>query len=126
MLASCHETTFVSRQRLGKHVPAATDTHATIEVLLETVFSTRSVRRGYKEETVSPESVLLESVKKRDRRKDAVGRESPFRCALSLEAEDKPSLEAVTRPILVKTLRAGKDLACAVVNCRACKSAMAL
>jgi hypothetical protein len=25
------ETTFVSRQRLGKHVPAATDTHATIE-----------------------------------------------------------------------------------------------
>jgi hypothetical protein len=38
-----------SRQRLGKHVPAATNTHATIEVLLETVFSTRSVQRGYKE-----------------------------------------------------------------------------
>jgi hypothetical protein len=29
-------------QRLGKHVPAVTDTHATIEILLETVFSTRS------------------------------------------------------------------------------------
>jgi hypothetical protein len=29
----------VSRQRLGKHVPAATHTHATIEVLFET-FST--------------------------------------------------------------------------------------
>jgi hypothetical protein len=28
----------VSRQRFGKHVPAATDTHATREVLLETVF----------------------------------------------------------------------------------------
>jgi hypothetical protein len=40
----------VSRQRFGKHVPAVTDTHATIEVLLETVFSTRSMQRGYKEE----------------------------------------------------------------------------
>jgi hypothetical protein len=29
----------VCRQRLGKHVPAATDTHATIEVLLEAGFS---------------------------------------------------------------------------------------
>jgi hypothetical protein len=42
------ETTFVSRQRLGKQFLAATDTHATIQVLLETVFSTRSVQRGYK------------------------------------------------------------------------------
>jgi hypothetical protein len=33
----------VSRQQLGKHVPEVTDTHATVEVLLETVFSTRSV-----------------------------------------------------------------------------------
>jgi hypothetical protein len=40
--------TFVSRQRLGKNVPATTDTHVTIEVLLETVFSTRSVQRGYR------------------------------------------------------------------------------
>jgi hypothetical protein len=39
----------ICRQRLGKHVPAATDTHATIQILLETVFSTRSVQRGYKE-----------------------------------------------------------------------------
>jgi hypothetical protein len=37
------ETIFASRQRLGKHVPATTDTHATIEVLLETVFSARSL-----------------------------------------------------------------------------------
>jgi hypothetical protein len=28
----------VSRQRLVKHVPAATDTHVTIEILCETVF----------------------------------------------------------------------------------------
>jgi hypothetical protein len=33
----------VSRQRLGKHVPAATHTHATIEEVLNTVFSVRSV-----------------------------------------------------------------------------------
>jgi hypothetical protein len=30
--------TAVSRQRLTKHVPAVTDTHATIEILLETMF----------------------------------------------------------------------------------------
>jgi hypothetical protein len=35
-------------QQLDKHVPAATDTLATIEVLLETVFSTRSVQKGNK------------------------------------------------------------------------------
>jgi hypothetical protein len=35
----------VSRQRVGKHVPAATITHATIELLFETVFSTRSVEK---------------------------------------------------------------------------------
>jgi hypothetical protein len=37
------ETSFVSRQRLGKHVPVATDKNATIEALLETLFSTLSV-----------------------------------------------------------------------------------
>jgi hypothetical protein len=50
LLASGSETTLLSRQRLGKHVPAAKDTHATIEVLLETVFSTLSVHKGYKED----------------------------------------------------------------------------
>jgi hypothetical protein len=39
----------ISRQRLGKHVPSETDKYATLEVLLETVFSTRSVQNGYKE-----------------------------------------------------------------------------
>jgi hypothetical protein len=38
----------VSRPRLDIHIPVATDTHATIEVLLETVFSSRFVHRGYK------------------------------------------------------------------------------
>jgi hypothetical protein len=39
-----------ARQRIGKHVPAAMNTYATIELLLETVFSTRSVQRGYNED----------------------------------------------------------------------------
>jgi hypothetical protein len=34
---------------LAKHDPTAKGTHATIEILLETVFFTRSVQRGYKE-----------------------------------------------------------------------------
>jgi hypothetical protein len=43
----------VSRKPLGKHVPAATDTHARIEILLETVFSTRSVQRGQLKQEVA-------------------------------------------------------------------------
>jgi hypothetical protein len=39
----------VARERLGKHVPAATGTHATIEELLETAFSMQSVPRLYKD-----------------------------------------------------------------------------
>jgi hypothetical protein len=50
LLANGSETTFVSRQRLGKHVPAVTDKHVTIEVLLETVFCARSVKSGYKKD----------------------------------------------------------------------------
>jgi hypothetical protein len=40
----------VSRQRIGKHVPAATNTFTTIELLLKTVFSARPVQSVYKEE----------------------------------------------------------------------------
>jgi hypothetical protein len=36
-----------ARERLGKHVPAATDTRATIQELLETVLSTWSMKGGY-------------------------------------------------------------------------------
>jgi hypothetical protein len=45
LLANGSETTFVSTQRLDKHVPTATDTHASIEVLLESALCTRSVER---------------------------------------------------------------------------------
>jgi hypothetical protein len=40
------EETTVATQRFGKHVAAATDTHATIEELLQELFSMRSVSRG--------------------------------------------------------------------------------
>jgi hypothetical protein len=42
------EETFIARKRLGKHVLAATNTQATMEVLLGAMFSTRSVKSGYK------------------------------------------------------------------------------
>jgi hypothetical protein len=46
LLANGSETTFVPRRRFAKHVPAATDTHETIELLLKSAFSNRSVQRG--------------------------------------------------------------------------------
>jgi hypothetical protein len=65
--------TFVSRQRLSKHVPTATDTHATIEVLLEMVFSTRFVQWCFKEDSWGNRvSSVQEAMKKRDSWKRAV------------------------------------------------------
>jgi sarcosine oxidase delta subunit len=40
----------VSRQRIGKHVSAVTNMSTIIDILLETVFYTRSVQSGYKED----------------------------------------------------------------------------
>jgi hypothetical protein len=49
----------------GKHVPTATNQRATIEVLLETGFSTRSVARSYKEDNWGDQiSSVLETVKR--------------------------------------------------------------
>jgi hypothetical protein len=42
------QKTSVARQRLGKHVPAATNREAAIGILLDTMFSIRSVQIGYK------------------------------------------------------------------------------
>jgi hypothetical protein len=68
------EETFIAMQRLGKHIPAEMNRHATIErlvfkqridkhsiigVLLETVFPVRPVRSGYKEELVEFRDVSL-------------------------------------------------------------------
>jgi hypothetical protein len=43
------EETAVARKLHGKHISSVTNTHATIEELLEAVFSLRSVPRLYKE-----------------------------------------------------------------------------
>jgi hypothetical protein len=72
LLANGSESTFVSRQRLGKCVPAATDTHAAMELLLLTVFYTLSMQRDYKENTGV--SSVRESVRKRVILKRAAGR----------------------------------------------------
>jgi hypothetical protein len=46
-----NKETAAARERLCKHVPAATDTHATIEKLLETIFFA-----GPYQEDLSPEA----------------------------------------------------------------------
>jgi hypothetical protein len=64
LLANGSETTFLCRQRLDKHFPAAADTHVAVEVLLETVFCTRSVQSGYKDDSWGNRvSSVRESVK---------------------------------------------------------------
>jgi hypothetical protein len=78
----------ISRQRFGKHVSAAADTHATIEVLLETMFSIRC--KGVIWRTTEARIAQLEG-----------SRHS--------QSRGKPLLEAVTRKRLVKTLRDAKD-----------------
>jgi hypothetical protein len=65
LLTNSSERTFISRQQFCEHIPAAKNKHTTIEVLLETVFSTRSVQTGCKEDNWSNrESSVQESVKK--------------------------------------------------------------
>jgi hypothetical protein len=57
------EKTSITRQRLGKQVPAATDTQATAEELLEMMFPIRSVQSGYKEELSWESAVAFPSSK---------------------------------------------------------------
>jgi hypothetical protein len=65
LLANGSERTFLSKQQLGKHNPAAKDKHTTIEVRFETVFSTRSLQTGYNEDNCgNRETTVRESVKK--------------------------------------------------------------
>jgi hypothetical protein len=40
----------VSSQRVSKHIPAATNKHTTLELLLETLLSIRSLQSGNKED----------------------------------------------------------------------------
>jgi hypothetical protein len=57
------EETYIARQRLGKRVSAATETQATIEELLKTILSIRSVHIGYKEEFSWESAVQFRSSK---------------------------------------------------------------
>jgi hypothetical protein len=82
------KTTIVSGQWLGKHVPAATNTQATIELVLQNGVSTWSALRHYKQGT---KSVVRELCIR--------GCENNT-CAP--EAEESPLLEAVARERLVK------------------------
>jgi hypothetical protein len=75
------------------------DTHATIEVMLETEFSNRSVQRGCKEDNWgNPVSSVRKSVRKRVGWKGA---------AIQRGFEFVKLLEAVTRERLLKTQQAG-------------------
>jgi hypothetical protein len=126
LLESGSGTMFVSWQRLGKHVPMATDMLATIEVLLEMVFSAESMHGCYKEDNWGNQVCSVrEAVKERDSWKK-VGRDPPFREDLSVEAEESSLLKAVTREQLVKTQQAGKGLVGAVVICKVWRSVVAL
>jgi hypothetical protein len=90
------------------------DTHATIEVLLETLFFIRFMQRSYQEDNWDNQvSSVRGSVKKRGSWKGAAIRED-----LSAEPEESPLLEAVAREQLVKPQQAGEDLVCAVVICK--------
>jgi hypothetical protein len=56
-------------QWTGKHIPTATNMHATIELLLEMVFSTRSMQRGCKEDNWGyPVSWELSSAREAEKR----------------------------------------------------------
>jgi hypothetical protein len=41
----------ISRQWIGKHIPSAMNMHVTMELLLETVFSTWYMQKGYRKTT---------------------------------------------------------------------------
>jgi hypothetical protein len=70
LLANGSETTFVSRQWIGKRDPAATDTHVSTEAPLEIVFCTRSVQKSYRKNNLGNRvSSVREGVKKTDKEK---------------------------------------------------------
>jgi hypothetical protein len=101
-------TRALCRERPGRHVSAATYVHATIEVLLETMFSTRFAQRGNKENNWGNGVISVrESVRKRGSWKGAAAQ----RGLEHVKLKNLQLLEAVTRQLLVKTLRAGTDLA---------------
>jgi hypothetical protein len=97
------EETYFASRRLGKHVPAAKNTQATLEVFLETMFSIRSVQSVYRR-------------RKFRFRSDVCSWDLKGGCPVQLfwtrvgegrpwarEAEEFPVIEAVARERLMKT-----------------------
>jgi hypothetical protein len=92
---------------------------ATIKLLLETAFPTRSIQRGYKEDYWGdPVSWELSFARKAEKRWWFSSVDSSLAGYLlesndvSTEAEESPLLRSVTKQQLAKTLQAGKDLEC--------------
>jgi hypothetical protein len=85
LLAKGSETTFVFRKWLSKHVPVARDKHSTVEVLLETVFSTRSVQKGYTKDNLGNRVISAQDSMKKRNSWNRIGREPSSRENLSAE-----------------------------------------
>jgi hypothetical protein len=90
-----------SRQRIGKRVPVATNVHETMGLLLETVFSTHSAQKGYKEDNWGdPVSWGLSSKREAEKRwryisvHSSVVGYSPDSNGGSTEAEESPIVES--------------------------------
>jgi hypothetical protein len=111
------------RCRISKHVPAAMNTHSTIELLLETAFTASSVQNGYKENTANQLVSLKSTCEQTTRRLVWNGRQPRIyykriefctgHCedrTWTREAEESPLSEAVAREGLMKTQQAGKSL----------------
>jgi hypothetical protein len=62
LLANGYETSFVSRQMLGKHIPAATNTHETIEILWKRYFLLCPCNWVIRKATGATQSVLYGSL----------------------------------------------------------------
>jgi hypothetical protein len=122
LLANGSETIIVSRQRLSKHVPTAMDAHTTIEVLLETVFSTRSVQRDYKEDNWDNRvSSAREAVKERFSWKGAAVRKGIEPGSRGI-AVVRSRHQATT----IEDTAVWKNLARVLVKCKVWRSEMAL
>jgi hypothetical protein len=83
--------------------------------MLETVFSTQSMRIGYKDDNWGiPVSWELSSAREAEKRwcYSSVVVYLPDNNYMSTEAEESPLLRAVTKQRLVMTVQAGEDLAC--------------
>jgi hypothetical protein len=125
---------FITRQKLHKQVPAATNGQATIEVLLgyndRTVFSVGSTRRLCNEDPRLAESELRESMKVIEKKwqerkscKSAAVQRRLHVCYSYCDTDIIPVSKSVARIRLVKP---EVTSVCVTLNCKVCRSAIAL